>query len=139
MVMRILAIDYGLARIGLAMSDPTGILAQAYGVLSRRNDILAVQDIADVVSKESVDVIVVGHPITLKGERGDRAIAAEEFAAAIRDKTGKDVLMHDERLTTRQAERVLIEGDVRRQKRKQVIDAMAATLLLQSYLDARRR
>ncbi|QQE81342.1 Holliday junction resolvase RuvX [Alicyclobacillus sp. SO9] len=133
---RILAIDYGLARIGLAKSDAMGILAQTYGVIRRRSDNQAIEDILQVVQAEQVTEIVVGLPKNMDGSLGERALQCQQFADVLRAKSQLPVEMYDERLTTVSAERVLIEADMSRKKRRKVVDAVAATVLLQSYLDA---
>lgn len=137
--MRILGVDYGLARIGLALSDPTGLLAQGLSVLKRVSDDRAVAEIAEIVRREQVELIVVGRPLHMNGSVGERALQCEAFAHLLEQQTGVKTAMMDERLTTVAAERMLIEADVSRKRRKQVIDAVAATLLLQSFLDRRNR
>ncbi|OFW79040.1 MAG: Holliday junction DNA helicase RuvA [Alicyclobacillus sp. RIFOXYA1_FULL_53_8] len=134
--MRILSVDYGLARIGLALSDPTGFLAQGLSVLKRKSDEIAVGQIADLVREREVDRVVVGLPLNMNGSTGERALQCQAFAELLRNQVGVEVVMYDERLTTVAAERILIEADMRRKNRKQVIDAVAATILLQSYLDS---
>jgi len=136
--MRILSVDYGLARIGLALSDPTRFLAQALSVLKRKSDEAAATEIAAIVREREVDCVVVGLPLNMNGSTGERALQCRAFADLLRERAGVEVVMYDERLTTVAAERILIEADVRRKNRRQVIDAVAATLLLQSYLDSLR-
>jgi putative holliday junction resolvase len=136
--MRILAVDYGLARIGLALSDPTGLLAQGLTVLKRQSDAWAATEITTLAQQYEVDEIVVGHPVHMNGSRGEKAEHCERFAALVREHTSLPVMLFDERLTTVQAEKLLIASDMRRDKRKKVIDEVAATLLLQTYLDAKR-
>lgn len=136
--MRILAVDYGLARVGLALSDPTGFLAQGLCVLRRKSDNLAAAEIAALVTEHGVQEIVVGLPRHMNGQSGDRAAQCKAFAELLRERTGLPVHLFDERLTTVAAERLLIGAQMRREKRKQVIDEVAATLLLQTYLDYRR-
>jgi len=133
--MRILAVDYGTARIGLAQSDPTGFLAQGLSVLKRTSDAAAVAEIGRLAKQNEVDKIVVGLPKNMNGSIGPRAEQCTVFATQLQESTGLPVDLFDERLTTVAAERLLIGNDMRRQARKQVIDAVAATLLLQSYLD----
>jgi len=136
---RFLAVDYGRVRIGLALSDPTGMLASDLAVLRRVSDSAAVDAIADLVRTHAVDEVVVGLPLHMNGTVGERAEQCRAFAELIRVCTSKPVAMYDERLTTVAAERMLIAADMRRAKRKQVVDAVAATILLQSYLDFRNR
>jgi putative holliday junction resolvase len=136
--MRILGIDYGLARIGVALSDPSGFLAQGLTVVRRTTDEAAASEIAVLATSNEVKHIVVGLPRNMDGTIGDRARACQAFADLIRQQTDIDVTMYDERLTTVAAERTLIAQGVKRAKRKQVIDAVAATIMLQSYLDAQK-
>jgi len=134
--MRVLAVDYGLKRIGLALSDPTGFLAQGLVVLARKNDVQACADIARLVVTAQAERIVVGLPRHMNGSIGERALQCQAFGELLREATGLEVVMVDERLTTVAAERMLISADVSRKRRKQVIDAVAATILLQGYLDS---
>jgi putative Holliday junction resolvase len=136
---RILALDLGDRRIGYALSDPLGLTAQPAGEIPSKSPARNVEAVRDLVAKSGIERIVVGHPLLLSGESGERAEAARSFADLLR-RAIPDVAVElwDERLTTRQAERVLLAGNVRRQRRREVIDRLAAALLLQSYLDARR-
>lgn len=136
--MRTLGVDYGTVRIGLALSDETGLIAQPLTVVQRSSDRAAVRDIAAITSDRQVQRIVVGLPRHLSGELGERAKQCEAFAQRLRMATHLPVDMFDERLTTVIAERMLIAADVSRRKRRQVVDAAAAAVLLQTYLDARR-
>lgn len=138
MAMRTLAIDYGERRIGLALSDPTGLVASALKVIVRESDEQVIGDIGAVVDEYQVERIVVGLPITMKGETGQKALWVEGFAQALKERVDVPVELLDERLTTVSAQRVLIEANVSRKRRKTVVDAVAATILLQHYLDAHR-
>jgi putative holliday junction resolvase len=133
--MRILGVDYGLARIGLALSDPTGFLAQGLSVLKRESDEAAVKRIGEIVSEHGVDRIVVGLPRHMNGDVGERGLMCQAFGKRLEEQLGIEVDFYDERLTTVAAERVLAEADMSRKKRKKVVDAIAATILLQGYLD----
>lgn len=137
--MRILAVDYGMARIGLALSDETQLLAQSLTVVKRVSDDAACRDIAAIASEHEVGKLVVGLPKLMSGQLGDRAKRCQRFADLLAGQTGLPVELYDERFTTVQAERMLIEADVSRKKRRQVVDAVAATVLLQNYLDSQRR
>lgn len=141
--MRILGVDYGLARIGLALSDPTGQLAQGLSVLKRKSDAEAARSILQIVRDYDVEQIVVGLPLNMNGSAGERAQQCRVFADLLREVCELEVAMYDERLTTVAAERLLIEAQMRRKDRRQVVDSVAASILLQSYLDslesARRR
>jgi putative Holliday junction resolvase len=136
--MRILAIDYGRARIGLALSDPTGMLAQGLSVIQRKSDRQAAEEIGRVAEEHVVEKVVVGLPLNMNGSEGDKAKHCRVFAELIQEITAKPVELFDERLTTVAAQRVLIDADLSRKRRKQVVDAMAAQLLLQNYLDRNR-
>lgn len=137
--MRTLAIDYGLRRVGTALSDPTGLFASALTVISRTSNAQVVEEIAQIVRSREVDQIVVGNPITMKGEVSHRAQTVHNFVSLLEASVTVPVRLYDERLTTVSAERVLIEADVKRKKRRSVIDAVAATILLQNFLDRESR
>ena len=131
-----LALDLGDARIGLAISDELGITAQPLGYLasaSRRADLLA---IAKLVEEREATRLVVGYPLLLSGEEGTRAREARETAERLRKTVAVPVELWDERLTTAQAERELVGDGVRRSRRRKVIDSLAASLILQSWLEA---
>jgi len=134
--MRIMALDIGEERIGVALSDPFGLIANPLVVLPRakslQKQIKAILDLAD--SKEAEE-IVVGMPKMLDGSAGIQARKAEEIIAALRVQTDIPVVSWDERLSTVQAERVLLEADVGRSNRRRVVDKMAAAVILQNYLD----
>ena len=135
---RTLAIDLGEVRVGLALSDPLGIFAQPLETVKRIGPRKDIARITGVVRDEGVKRIVVGLPLLMSGEEGEGARTAREFAERLgRSVPGVDIEMWDERLTTVQAERALIFANVRRGKRRKVVDAAAAVLILQNYLDAR--
>jgi putative Holliday junction resolvase len=135
---RILALDPGERRIGLALSDPTGIIASPYAVIDRRTDDVA-QRLQRICRDEDVSRIVVGLPVTLDGREGQAAAAARELARLAAEATDLDVILHDERFSTVTAEQALLEGGMRRAERREVRDKVAAAVLLQSYLDGERR
>lgn len=129
--MRVLGVDFGTKRIGIAVSDETGTVAQPVGyVTGGMNEVLR------VATERGAGKIVVGVPRRLDGTASAQTERTQEFMAALTQATALPVEGWDERLTTAQAERVLIEGDVRRAERKEKRDQLAATILLQSYLDA---
>jgi len=136
-VTRLLGVDYGEASIGLAVSDETGQIAQGLCALRRRAGGAGVEAIAGLARERQVVAIVVGHPKNMDGSIGPSAQAAEAFARALGDRTGLPVHLWDERLTTRQAERLMVDAGVRRAKRRTVLDVAAATLILQGFLDHR--
>ncbi len=137
--MRILGVDHGEKRIGLALSDPLALFAQPLTVLERhdrlRSDLRA---IAALCKEHEVEEIVIGLPLDMNGSVGAKAQEVRDFAARLRESTGLPIIEWDERLSTVAAERALIEGGLRRQRRKQVVDKTAAALILSSYLDSRR-
>lgn len=136
MAMRTLAVDYGERRVGIALSDPTGFLASALQVILRQSDKQVADDIATLVEGHEVQRVVLGNPITMKGEVGLKAQHIERFLGLLSTRVNVPVELWDERLTTVSANRTLIEANVSRKKRKGVVDAVAATILLQHYLDA---
>ena len=136
-MLRILAFDIGEKRIGVAVSDPLGITAQGIETYHRTEDLE--QDVAHLIKLANgykPVKIVFGLPRNMDGSYGFQAQITREFADAVLAKWDGDHAFQDERLTTASARRVLIEADVSRDKRKQVIDKVAAVLILQSYLDA---
>ena len=137
--MRVLAIDPGTVRLGLALSDPSGTIAQPLSVLKRRTEAEDLKTLAELIKKYQVEQIVVGLPRTMDGRLDAAAKHAQAFGARVGEASGRPVAYWDERLTTVAAERYLIEQGKRRGKRRQEIDRMAATLLLQGYLDYQRR
>jgi putative Holliday junction resolvase len=135
---RVLALDLGEARIGLALSDPLGITAQPHGFLERIGPKKDLAVIAELVREHEVAIVVVGLPKLLSGNEGSKAAEAREMAERLRRRLGGvAVELWDERLTTVEAERTLVAGKVRRQRRRERVDSLAAALILQGYLDAR--
>lgn len=136
---RILGIDYGSKRIGLALSDPMGIIAQAFETLP--NDKTFLQKLKGVIRKEEVALIVVGMPFNLKGERAQKSVEVEEFIASLRDSLDTEIVEWDERFTSTMAQRVIREMGHGKEARsdKGKIDAMAAAIMLQSFLDRTKK
>ncbi|MDR0266821.1 Holliday junction resolvase RuvX [Paenibacillus sp.] len=137
--MRIMGLDYGDRKIGVAVSDLLGWTAQGLEVVERRRDGAEMQRIADLVRDYEVEEIVVGLPKNMNGSVGPRAEICIDFADKLKEMLKLPVHLWDERLTTVSAERTLIEADVSRKKRKQVVDKMAASLILQNYLDSKTK
>ena len=135
--MRILAIDPGTVRLGLALSDPSGTIALPLSVLIRRSEAEDLEALTELVERQEVGLIVIGLPRLMNGRLDAAAEQAQAFGAQVARATGRPVAYWDERLTSVAAERYLIEQGKRRGKRRQEIDRMAATLLLQGYLDYR--
>lgn len=136
--MRILAIDPGSKRVGVALSDPSATIAQALTTMPAEPAATLPSRIARIARENDAARIVVGLPKRLDGSRGPEAKAAQHLADAIRTESGLPVELVDERLTTVAAERSLIEGGMRRDKRRLSVDRVAATLMLQAHLDRRR-
>ena len=134
--MRIMGLDYGTKTVGVAVSDPLGITAQAVETIERKTENKLRQTLAriETLAKEyEVEKFVLGFPKHMNNDIGERAEKALEFGEMLRRRTGLEVVMWDERLTTVEAERTLIENNVRRENRKQYIDQIAAVLILQQY------
>jgi putative holliday junction resolvase len=136
---RILGLDLGAKRIGIAVSDPLGITAQGLEVWNRRGLQADLDHILQVGRDYAVHQLVVGLPRHMDGRLGDAAPEITEFAGALGEALGAAVIFWDERLTTAAAERVLIQADVSRRRRRQVVDQLAAVLILQSFLDHREQ
>jgi len=133
-----IALDVGDVRIGVAVSDLLGITANPRETYWRKKDDIDadIKYFCDYALKEDADTFILGLPKNMDGTEGDRALITREFGNRLEEASGIKVLYQDERLTTVTAERMLIDADVRREKRKQVIDKVAATIILQSYLDS---
>ena len=133
---RYLGIDYGKKRIGLALSDIMGIMAQPFDVIEFKGLKNNVENILKIAKEKEVSCIVIGKPVNMNATEGEMAQLATEFAEELKKVTDIKVEMIDERLTTTQAERVLVEeANVSREKRKGIRDKLAATFILQTYLD----
>jgi len=135
--MRVAALDVGEARIGVAVSDELGITAQGIGVVRRVGGRRDLEELSRLLAPYGPDRLVVGLPLTMRGTEGPQATKVRAFAERAAEHLGVPLEFWDERLTTVAAERVLLEADVSRRRRREVVDKVAATLILQSYL-ARR-
>ncbi len=136
--MKILAVDLGLVRTGLAISDPREMLASPIGTVEERDAERLAQRVAAEATAQQAQLIVVGHPRNMDGTRGESAQRAERFAQRLGELTALPVELWDERMTTVSAIGYLNATDVRGKKRKQVVDTVAATIILQDFMDARR-
>ncbi|WP_040950030.1 Holliday junction resolvase RuvX [Gorillibacterium massiliense] len=134
--MRILGLDYGDKTIGVAVSDEMGWTAQGVEVIRRKNGESDLGRLRQLVDEYGVEAFVLGMPKNMNGTIGPRGEASIEFADILRETFGLPVHLWDERLTTVSAHRTLIEADVSRKKRKQVVDKLAASFILQGYLDS---
>ncbi|MCI6163622.1 MAG: Holliday junction resolvase RuvX [Lachnospira sp.] len=136
--MKIMGLDYGTKTVGVAISDALGITAQGVETITRKESNKLRKTYArieELIEAEGVEEVVVGLPKNMNDSIGERAQDCQAFAEAINRRTGLNVVMWDERLSTVSAERVLMESGVRREDRKAVIDKVAATIILQGYLD----
>jgi putative holliday junction resolvase len=132
---RVLGLDLGDARIGLAISDDARRMAVPLGTV-RTGAPQDVKAIADLVTEHRVTLVVVGHPLLLSGEAGERAHLAERFADALRAFLSVEVVLRDERLSTAEADRALREAGASGRERRRTVDRSAATVILQAWLDA---
>lgn len=137
--MKILALDLGSKRIGVAISDALGITAQGLNVIERVDDTRVMESVKDIILREGVQEIVVGLPLNMNGSTGPQAKAAIDFADKLKEKLNVSVKLWDERMTTMEVERLMIEANTSRSKRKRKIDKVAAQLILQGYLDSVKR
>ena len=137
--MRIMGLDYGSKTVGVAISDPLGITAQAIETICRKDENKLRKTCARIetlIEEYKVERIVLGLPKHMNNDIGDRAERSLEFGKMLSRRTGLEVVMWDERLTTVEAERTLIVNKVRREDRKKYIDKIAAVFILQGYLDS---
>ena len=132
--MRIMAIDYGDVRTGLAVSDPSGLICGDAWTVEERSAPALVTRISGEVRDRGVAKLVLGFPRNMDGSLGPRAEKSSELAALLRDETGLEVVLWDERRTTVDAHRILFEAGHNGKKRKKVVDAVAASLILEGYL-----
>jgi len=133
---RVLALDLGKKRIGLAISDGLGVTAQGLPTLERRNKRADLAALAALIRERAVTQILMGNPLHMSGTAGRQSEWALEFGAALEEHTGVPVKMWDERLTTVEASRVLRQSGISIEKRAAAIDRLSAVILLQSYLDS---
>ena len=137
--MRIMGLDYGTKTVGVAISDALGLTAQGIETIQRKEENKLRRTLArieELVSEYEVEKIVLGFPKHMNNDIGERAEKSLEFRDMLARRTGLEVIMWDERLTTVEAERTLIESNVRRENRKKYIDKIAAIFILQGYLDS---
>ena len=135
---RVMALDVGNVRIGIAVSDLMGIIANPLETYTRKGNLAVdAQYIADLAKQKEVSLFVSGLPLSLSGGENEQTLKTREFIDELQKHTDVPVKYLDERFTTLSAERVLIQGNVRRENRKKVIDKVAATIILQNYLDSK--
>ena len=134
--MRILCIDHGTKRMGIAISDELKIIAQPLEFIPAEPFANFLTRLKEIIHEKEVDLILVGMPRNMDGSYGPAALKVQEFVAVLKDAIVTPIKTWDERLTSAQANRFLIEADVRRSQRKEKVDKTAAAILLQSYLDS---
>jgi putative Holliday junction resolvase len=134
-VSRSLGVDYGTKRVGLALSDPLGLTARPLAVVPRSK---IVEEVVSLVKEQEVGTIVVGLPTGLGGDEGISASEARKLADELATATGVDVVLRDERYTSRMAESALLESGMKRRQRRESVDKVAAAIILQDYLDDNR-
>lgn len=137
--MRIMGLDFGSKTVGVAVCDPLGITAQTVETITRASENKMRQTLARIeqlIGEYEIERIVLGYPKNMNNTVGERGEKTQEFKVALERRTGLEVILWDERLTTVAAERVLIESGVRRENRKKSVDQIAAAMILQGYLDS---
>jgi putative Holliday junction resolvase len=136
---RILSLDFGEKRIGVAVSDALNIIAQSVGTIERKGIKNDLKKIKDLVQEHDAGMLIVGLPLNMDGTEGKSANRAIDFVNELKKEINIRIEMADERLTTAQGERIFLEADLSRKKRKKNIDKIAAQLILQNYLDLHAR
>ena len=136
--MKVMSIDYGDVRTGVALSDTRGILASPYCVINQSYQPKLVDEIVKIINENKVDKIVIGLPRNMDGSYGYRCDECKDLGNALLEKINIEVVYEDERLTTVMAHNILSENNVRGKKRKETVDAVSAVMILQSYLDKNR-
>jgi putative Holliday junction resolvase len=137
--MRILGLDYGSKRIGVAVCDELGMTAQGLATIIRKNRQQTLEDIAGFISTYNVEKIVIGYPIKLDGTEGIQCEKIDKFASLLESTFSLPVIKWDETLSTKEAEEILIRANIARKKRRNIVDKLAASLILQGYLDHQER
>ena len=132
---KVMGLDFGDVRIGVAISDPRRFLASGYETYTRKTTEKDLEHLVQIIADNKVRKVVFGLPLNMDGTKGIRVEKTEQFAEKLKAKCGVEIDYYDERLSSVSAEEILIEAGVRREKRKEVIDKLAATLILQNYLD----
>lgn len=134
--MRYLGLDLGSRTLGMAVSDSLGMFASSYKIVRHNEEYeRLINDVLETVQEKKIEAIVLGLPKNMNNTIGPKGELSFQFKKMLEEKLDIPVYLEDERLTTRQAESILIKNDTSRKKRKKVIDSMAATIILQSYLD----
>lgn len=134
---RIMGLDIGDKTIGVALSDPMFLIANPLETIKRKKTSLDIEKLLKIIEDNQVNLVVVGLPKNMNNSIGPQSMKVMSFVDLLRKQTDKEIVYEDERMTTLQSERVLIDMDVRRENRKKYIDKIAATFILQTYLDRR--
>lgn len=138
--MRVMGLDYGRRRLGLAVSDETAFIARPLAPYRRSRSLASdIAHVAQLTRSLDVHAVVIGLPLHMNGSKGEMAREVEAFAARLERQVSVPIRLWDERLSSHEAERILLEGDVKRKDRKRLRDGLAATLILQGYLDHQRQ
>lgn len=132
--MRIIGLDYGEKRIGVAVSDETGMISQPVAVVVRRNRKKDLESIAELVKKYCPEKIVIGYPVRLDGAEGIQCAKVNRFAAILASHLQLPIIRWDETFSTKEAEEILMHSNMKREKRREVVDKLAASIILQNYL-----
>lgn len=135
---RIMGLDYGDVRIGVALSDITHLIASGLETYTRKTNKLDIAHLAQIIAENDVNLVVFGLPLNMDGSEGIRVVKTKSFAEKLKAECNVMVDFFDERLSSVDAEEILLNAGLRRDKRKDVIDKVAATLILQGYLDKKR-
>lgn len=133
--MKIVSLDIGTVRIGVATSDIMEIIASAYTVYKRKDESSDLKNIAEIITNLEAGQVVIGLPLKMDGSEGSSVEMAKDFGEKLSKIIDVPIIYQDERLSTVEAQRILIESGMRREKRKDKIDSLAATIILQTYLD----
>ena len=136
-----LGIDFGLKRIGLSLSDDTQTIAFPFKYILNESLKKTVSELKEILDKENIGLVVIGMPIGLKGKQTEMSVKIGEFIQELKEKAGEriTVAVYDERFSSVQAQKSLIEQNIKRKKRKEKIDSVASTFILQSYLDRQKK
>ena len=137
--MKYLGLDLGKKSLGIAISDRTGLIATFYKNIRYEDENKLIEELLQIINKEEIDKIVLGYPKNMDNSEGFWAQETKDFMNKLQAKTDKEIILQDERLSTRMAESVLIGADISRKKRKKVIDGLSAVVILKSYLDRKEK
>lgn len=137
--MRYLGLDLGAKSLGIALSDQTGTIASFYKNIKFTDQNKMLEELKEIIDKEQPDKIILGYPKNMDNSEGERAKETKKFKETLTKIYNQEIILEDERLTTKVATQTLIEADLSRKKRKKIIDGVSAVLILQSYLDRKDR